>query len=93
LWYQFTPYEAYYNMGNYSQVLALAQTALQTTPDVEETYYWQGMAYAAQGKTAQATELFKKVLRFNPNYVPATDMLNKLQAGAFAPPVVAQAGS
>ncbi|MEP7289781.1 MAG: C39 family peptidase [Chloroflexota bacterium] len=92
LWYQFTPYEAYYNTGNYTQVLALAQTALATTPYVEETFYWQGMAYAAQGQTGKATDDFKKVLKFNPNFLPASDMLAQLESGKFAPPVVAQAG-
>ena len=38
LWYQFTPYEAYYNIGNYTNVLALVQTMLTSTPYVEETY-------------------------------------------------------
>ncbi|MCC7446235.1 MAG: tetratricopeptide repeat protein [Anaerolineae bacterium] len=92
LWYQFTPYEAYYNVGNYANVLALAQTALQTTPYVEETYYWRGMALAAQGKSKSAIEDFKKVLQFNPNFAPAADKLAAVQNGNFKPPVVAQAG-
>ncbi len=87
LWYQFTPYEAYYNVGNYAEVLALAQATLGTTLYVEETYYWQGMALAAQGRTAKAIEAFKQTLKLNPNFWPAQDRLNQLQDGTFRPPV------
>ncbi len=86
LWYQFTPYEAYYNVGNYTEVLALTQTTLATTPFVEETYYWQGMALAAQGNTTKATEAFKQTLKLNSNYWPAADRLKELQDGSFRGP-------
>ncbi len=91
LWYQFTPYEAYYNVGNYANVMALAQTTLQTTAYVEETFYWRGMAEAALGKTNQAIEDFKRALIFNPNFSLATDKLVQVQNGSFTPPVVAKA--
>src|SRR5260221_3468959 len=65
LWYQFTPYEAYYNVGNYSQVLALVQATLSTTQYVEETYYWKAMAEAALGQNASAKDDFNRVLKFN----------------------------
>ncbi len=91
LWYQFTPYEAYYNTGNYSQVLALVQASLATTTYVEETYYWKAMAEAAQGQIPLAEADFQRVLKFNPNFVLATDRLTDIQNGKFAPPAVAQA--
>src|SRR6185295_1631635 len=47
LWYQFGSYEAYYMIGNYSQVLADANTSLVQTKDLEEAFYWRGMAEAA----------------------------------------------
>ncbi len=92
LWYQFTPYEAYYNTGNYANVLALVQSALNSTLDVEETYYWKAMAEAAMGQTASAEADFQRVLRFNPNFTLAADRLTELQTQKFAPPAVAQAG-
>jgi tetratricopeptide (TPR) repeat protein len=92
LWYQFTPYEAYYNTGNYLQVLALVQSALNSTLDVEETYYWKGMAEAAQGQNAIAQEDFKRVLRFNPNFTLAADRLTEIQNQKFSPPAIAQVG-
>jgi tetratricopeptide (TPR) repeat protein len=88
LWYQFAPYEAYYNVGNYSQVIALTQTS---SSYVEETFYWRGMAEAAMGRTDQAVEDFRRVLRFNQNFTLAADKLAQVQNGNFTPPVIAQA--
>jgi tetratricopeptide (TPR) repeat protein len=88
LWYEFSPYEAYYNVGNYTNVIALTQTS---SLYVEETYYWRGMAEAAQGRTAQAIEDFRRALRFNPNYTQAAERMAQVQNGNFTPPVVAQA--
>ncbi len=90
LWYQFTPYEAYYNAGNYMNVLALAETSLKTTTDVEETYYWRGMAEAAMGKTQQAVSDLKHAVNYNHNFSLAVTALAALQDGSFKPPVVAQ---
>ena len=92
LWYQFWPYEAYYNVGNYTNVMALVSTTLQTTPYVEETVYWRAMVEAAQGKADAAKQDFQQVLRFNPNYSPAADRLNQVLSGNFVPPAVAQVG-
>jgi tetratricopeptide (TPR) repeat protein len=88
LWYQFTPYEAYYNVGNYGQVIALTQTS---SSYVEETFYWRGLAEAALGKTAQAIEDFRRALKFNPNFTLAADKLAQVQNGNYTPPVIAQA--
>ncbi len=92
LWYQFTPYEAYYNVGNYANVMALVSASLRTTTYVEETFYWRAMVEAAQGKTDAAIEDFKRVLQFNPNYSPASEKMAEVQNGSFKPPAVAQAG-
>ncbi len=88
LWYQFTPYEAYYNIGQYDYVIALTQNA---STYVEETFYWRAMAEAALGKTNQAIDDFKRVLAFNRNFSLAADKLALVQNGNFTPPVVAQA--
>ncbi len=83
LWYQFGPYEAYYNVGRYSDVLALAESVLANTPYVEETYYWQGMAYAAEGNTNNALNEFNEALRYNRNFFPAQDAKSQLELGTF----------
>ena len=92
LWYQFWPFEAYYDVGNYTNVMALVTTTLQTTTYVEETFYWRAMVEAAQGKDSQAVNDFKRVLTFNPNFTPAIDRLNQVQNGSFTPPIIARAG-
>lgn len=89
LWYQFGPFEANYNVGNFSEVLLLAQTNLQTTPYVTETFYWQGMALAALGDKTKAIASFKSALEVNQNYEPAIKSLADLQNGNFKAPVVA----
>ncbi|MHB8629846.1 MAG: C39 family peptidase [Aggregatilineales bacterium] len=86
LWYQFTPYEAYYNAGNYAQVMSLVQATLGTTPFVEETWYWRGLVEAAQGQTDAALKDFDSVIKFNPGFTSAADAMARVKAGTFVPP-------
>jgi tetratricopeptide (TPR) repeat protein len=39
LWYQFGPYEAYYEVGRYEDVILLSEVSLQDRPYFEESYY------------------------------------------------------
>jgi Tfp pilus assembly protein PilF len=71
--------------------MALVNATLQTTTYVEETYYWRGMVSAAQGNKDKAIEDFKRVLQFNPNFLPAAEKLSEVQAGNFKAPAIAQA--
>jgi tetratricopeptide (TPR) repeat protein len=81
LWHQFGPYEAYYHTGRYQDVLQLAESTLSTTEDVEETYYWMGMALAETfPDKSQAVEAFEQALDLNPNFAPARDALDRLEA-------------
>lgn len=68
LWYQFGPYEAYYQTGRYEDVRALAESVLANTFYVEEAYYWLGMASLAQGDPVAAFEQFQSVFKHNPNF-------------------------
>jgi hypothetical protein len=83
LWYQFTPYAAYYNSGDYNEVLALAGATLGTTPFVEETWFWRGMVEAATGNSDAATKDFGDVIKFNPGFTPAADALARVKNGNF----------
>ena len=83
LWYQFGPYEAYFQMGEYGNVRALAQSTLQTTTDIEESYYWTGMAHAAEGNTSAAIEQFNRALYYNRNFFPAQEAKTAVQNGTF----------
>jgi hypothetical protein len=81
LWYQFGPFEAYYNVGRYEDVLAYVNTNLTNGGEwVEETFYWQGRAYAALGRTQEATAAFRMALRRNRLFAEAQQALNRLSS-------------
>lgn len=82
MWYQFGPFEAYFNVGRYDDVLILAQTNITNAGDfaVEETYYWEGKVYEKQGKTLDAASAFREALKHNPHYADAKTALDSLPA-------------
>ncbi len=86
LWYQFGPYEAYYNAGYYSEVLNLTQATLNTSPDLEESHYWRGMALAATGDLEGAKQAFRRALNLNPRSTLAAQRIAQIENGTFAPP-------
>ncbi len=67
LWYQFQPYEAYLAAGRPADVLALAEATLasQGGRNVEETYYYQGLALAMTGDEG-ARAAFERAAALNP---------------------------
>lgn len=78
-WYQFGPYEAYFQTQRYGDVLTLAETTIENSRGfVEEAFYWQGRVYAAQGNNTEAASAFRRVLRANPRFSAAQDALNAL---------------
>ena len=80
LWYQFGPFEAYYEVMRYDDVLNYVNANLANNGEyVEETYYWQGRAFAAQGRTGEAAEAFRNALRHNRLFTPAQSALDALQ--------------
>ncbi len=83
LWYQTGPYFAYYYAGRYWDVLSLAETtlsAMQSEKNIEETYYWRGMAKAALGDSAGAIEDFRSALQYHPGFEAALYQLGQLGA-------------
>jgi hypothetical protein len=79
--YQFGPFEAYYNVGRYEEVLSLVNSNLNNGGEyIEETYYWQGKVLEAQGDDANAAESFRRALQHNPRFAAAQDALNALPA-------------
>ncbi len=79
LWYQFGPFEAYFETKRYDDVLALVNNNLASAGNnVEETFYWQGKVYQAQGKTADAIASYQKAMAQNPNYEAARQALAAL---------------
>jgi hypothetical protein len=81
LWYQFGPYEAYFNVGRHDDVLALVNSNLNNGGEfVEETYYWQGRVLAELGQSRDAAAAFRLALTRNPSYVAAQRALSELNA-------------
>jgi len=81
LWYQFGPYEAYYHDGRYEDVILLANTTLENRPYFEESFYYKGLAQAAQGDLTAAYDNIEQAVRFNPNFTAAADALAQLENG------------
>lgn len=81
LWYQFGPFEAYYHVGRYDDMIVLAQQNLNDGGGqyVEETFYYGGLARLGRGETERAISNFNAALQFNPNFTPAREALNRAQ--------------
>jgi tetratricopeptide (TPR) repeat protein len=78
LWYQFAPFEAYYAVERYQDVLDLAEATLASTGGLEEVYLYQGLAWQATGQSG-AADAFEAALAYNPNFTPAREALEQLQ--------------
>ena len=80
LWYQDTPYRAYYNSGRHQDVVDLANITFSWVgqPVLEESYYWRGMAYLALGMQPRAVADFTKAASLNPNFAPPRQELERL---------------
>ena len=75
LWYQFGPFRAYYETGQYEELVALANATIATAGNIEETYYWKGLGLAAVGNTSAAREAWQRAIELNAGYTEATDAL------------------
>ncbi len=77
LWYQFTPFEAYYQVGRYQDVLDLAEATLKGAGGLEEAHYYRGLALHALGRPGAETA-FEAALEYNPRFTPAASALDQL---------------
>jgi tetratricopeptide (TPR) repeat protein len=69
LWYQFGPFRAYYETGRYDEVIRLADaTQASAGGQIEELYYWKGLALQANGQLAGARQAWEQALKLNPHY-------------------------
>ena len=78
LWYQFGPYEAYLQVGRYSDVIALADVTLHQRPYFEESYYYRGLAFSAVGDNSSAEQDLRRAVGFNPRFTAAIEALERL---------------
>jgi len=83
MWYQTGPYKAYYYSGRYQDVLDLANTTLEDTissPDLEESLYWRGLAKEALGDHDGAVADMRRAVYLNPNFAAGYDGLAQIGA-------------
>jgi tetratricopeptide (TPR) repeat protein len=80
MWYQFLPYEAYIHSGRIDEALALASAVMQSDGGwhVEESHYYQGLAYEAAGNPDLARSAYKRALDIKPGYREAQAALEEL---------------
>ena len=78
LWYQFGPFQAYYETGRHDEVIALANATIATAKQVEELFYWRGLAEKATGDTTAARASWQKALELNSRYADAAAALTSL---------------
>ena len=50
------------------------------TDDIEEVYYWRGLALAAQGMSAEARDAWERALALNPNFAAPAAALADLSS-------------
>lgn len=68
LWYQFGPYEAYYQVGRYEDIVLLADVTLKDRPYFEESFYYRGLALEALGDIDKARTNYQNAANFNPHF-------------------------
>lgn len=79
LWYQFGPYESYYAVNRFEDVTTLATVTLAVVDNLEESYYWRGRAFLAQGEKDQARADFQAAIKYNPSFSAAIEALESLE--------------
>jgi tetratricopeptide (TPR) repeat protein len=85
MWYQFAPFEAYYEVGRYQDVIDLARSVIANTPGVEEVYYYAGRAYAALGDPIRAEGNYEVAILRNRYFREPVDAMAELQGVTPAP--------
>ena len=73
VWYQTSPYWAYFYTGRYADVISLANLTLSTPstgPTLEESLFWRAMAEYALGDYNAAYADMLESVRLNPNFSP-----------------------
>ncbi|MCB0194513.1 MAG: C39 family peptidase [Anaerolineae bacterium] len=74
LWYQFSPFESYYAIGRYQDVLDLAEATIANSGGLEEVYYYKGLALHNLDQPG-AEEAMQEALAYNPNFSAAQDAM------------------
>ncbi len=75
LWYQFEPYQAFYEQGEYDTVIRFSDQVMTQTDQIEEVWYWRGRTLAGKGETDAARAAFEQALALSPGFEPAREAL------------------
>jgi hypothetical protein len=78
LWYQTGPYFAYYYSGRYQDVIDLANATLYVQENLEESWYWRGLARYQLGDRQGAIDDWREALVRHPGFAPALEQLTQL---------------
>lgn len=79
LWYQHGPYEAYFNVGRYDDIMSLVESNLRNGGEyVEETHYWHGRVLEEMGRETEAVSAYNTALAHNPLFDAAQQALNEV---------------
>lgn len=80
VWYNTSPYKAYYYSGLYWNVINLATTTLDAMAEgtLEESFYWRARAELALGDTAGAYKDLKQALKYHAGFTLAEQLLAEM---------------
>jgi hypothetical protein len=80
MWYQHGPYQAYYELARYQDVINLATFAISRTsePALEEAFYWRGLAELALGDEDNAFQDLQTAVNLNIHFQLALDALTRI---------------
>jgi tetratricopeptide (TPR) repeat protein len=70
LWYQFGPFHAYYEVGRYQELIALADSVLKPSVQIEELHDWRARTFEALGNPTAAAAARQRVAELNRHYQP-----------------------
>jgi Tfp pilus assembly protein PilF len=67
-------------VGRYDDVIMLARSVIDSTPGVEEVYYYAALAYQAQGDLMRAKANLEVAVLRNPSFTAAVTALTEVAA-------------
>ncbi len=71
---------AFYELGKYTDALAVLNKAVTLQNNFDEGYYWMGRSLEKLNKPNEAVEAYTLALLYAPDYVEAKDALKRLEA-------------
>ena len=81
MWYQFEPFQAYFEVRRYDEVIHLADATIGSGGNAEEVQYWRGMALLGLKESDKARQAWQQALRLNPKFQEAQVALAQLDSG------------